>query len=96
MKLKYLQGISRASLFLAEGYLSEHKDELEKPEVIFRCQRIISDYLNNNGLKFDFTNGRDNIIARRTYKVARKMIKENLEPLEAIEILGKRLRLKLD
>ena len=96
MKLKDLQGISRASLFLAIGYL-ERQEKMDI-ETLDRCEEVVADYLNKNGIKFNFSydvNPKSNLVVHRTVLLARRIIKYNLTPVEACERLGRRIRLKV-
>ena len=92
MRLNELQGITRASLFLAVGYLETQEtvgiDELEK------CEDIVADYLYNNGLKFNFkSNWNSMIIPHRITLLARSTVKRGYSKEEAVEKLAKRVRL---
>lgn len=94
MKLSELQGITRASLFLAISYLETQPkvgiEELDK------CEDIVAAYLYNNGLKFNFINNWNSmIIPHRITLLANTVRKKDIPYTEALDRLGKRVRLKM-
>lgn len=96
MKLNDLQGIIRASLALAIGYLEVRPSELSNPERLQECEEIVGEYLYNNGLKFDYSeNSKSYIVVRRTVLIARRQIANQLTMTEALVKLEKALRIQL-
>lgn len=94
MRLSELQGITRASLFLAISYLETQEkvgiEELEK------CEDIVAEHLYINGLQFNFINNWNSmIIPHRITLLANTVRKQNIPYDEALDRLGKRLRLKM-
>lgn len=94
MRLSELQGITRASLFLAISYLETQPkvgvDELDK------CKDIVAEYLYMNGLQFNFVNNWNSmIIPHRICLLANTVRKKEIPYTEALDRLGKRVRLKM-
>lgn len=96
MRLNELKGITRASLCLAIGYLELKPVDLSNKEQLEKCEKIVANYLNENGLKFDFSEDtKSYIVVRRTVLIARRFIANNLTMDEALSKLGKALRIQL-
>ena len=88
MRLDTIKGLHRASLCLAVGYIERsdfHRDTREK------CEGVVARYLNDNGLKFDFTKKPNRIIVKRTVRLAEDVIFGGMELERAIQKLEERL-----
>ena len=88
MRLETIKGLHRASLCLAVGYIetSDFSRDTRK-----NCEGIVADYLNNNGIKFDFTKKPNRIIVKRTVRIAEDVIFGGMELESAIQKLEERL-----
>ncbi len=88
MRLETIKGLHRASLCLAVGYIDRSQST---PETREKCEGIVAKYLNDNGLKFDFTKKPNRIIVKRTVRLAEDVIFGGMELERAIQKLEERL-----
>ena len=88
MRLETTKGLHRASLCLAVGYIDRSQST---PDTRKKCEGIVADYLNNNGIKFDFTQKPNRIIVKRTVRIAEDVIFGGMELECAIQKLEERL-----
>lgn len=88
MRLETIKGLHRASLCLAVGYIEKSDFARDTRE---KCEGVVANYLNNNGIKFDFTTKPNRIIVRRTVRLAEDVIFGGMELERAIQKLEERL-----
>lgn len=93
MCLKKCKGLLRASLCLAIGYL-EASDK--RPEQYEKCQGVVSSYLNNNGMNFDFTAKNNNTVVRNIVKCAEDVVFGTNNINEALEKLSNKLGIDIN
>lgn len=93
MCLKKCKGLLRASLCLAIGYL-EASDK--KPENYEKCLGVVSSYLNNNGMNFDFTAKNNEVVVKQIVKVAEDVVFGGININEALEKLSNKLGIDIN
>lgn len=88
MRLKEIKDLHKASLCLAVGYI---KSSNFKPETRKKCEEIVAQFLNSNGVRFDFTKKPNRIIVRRTVRYAEDVIFGEIDLVSAVNKLERRL-----
>jgi hypothetical protein len=88
MRLETIKGLHRASLCLAVGYIQKSDFARDTRE---KCEGVVAKYLNDNGIKFDFTTKPNRVVVRRTVRLAEDVIFGGMELERAIQKLEERL-----
>ena len=84
MRLETIKGLHRASLCLAVGYIQKSDFARDTRE---KCEGVVAKYLNDNGIKFDFTTKPNRVVVR----LAEDVIFGGMELERAIQKLEERL-----
>lgn len=88
MRLETIKELHRVSLCLAVGYINTSNFSVDTRH---KCEGIVATYLNNNGIKFDFTKKPNRIIVKRTVRIAEDIIFGRIKLECAIQKLEERL-----
>lgn len=91
MSLSKCKGLLRASLCLAIGYL-EH-DDLQNKD---KCKEVVSKYLHNNGMKFDFTQCHNKAVIETIVNIASDVVSKNLPIESALLVLSNELGINVN
>lgn len=88
MRLETIKGLHRTSLCLAVCYIQKSDFARDTRE---KCEGVVAKYLNDNGIKFDFTTKPNRIVVRRTVRLAEDVLFGGMELERAIQKLEERL-----
>lgn len=88
MCLKKCKGLLRASLCLAVGYLDKTCTSVGSFD---RCSKIVANYLQENGLNFDYSLVANKMLVKIIVETAEKVNSYEMTLEEGITLLDKRL-----
>lgn len=92
MSITKYKGLLRNALVLAVKYLHMHRGDNTSYD---NAQRVVKDFLEQNGFNFSAINYAENTVVRRIVQVAEDMEYDNLPIEEATAQLGKKLKIDL-
>lgn len=83
MRLDTTKGLHRASLCLAVGYL----DKLDTVGKFDKTVKVVTKYLKDNGLNFDYTVLANKMMVKKTVELAEEVVFGKIELERAIQKL---------
>ena len=82
MRLETIKGLHRASLCLAVGYYN-----INSVGRFDKTVRVVTEFLQNNGLKFDYSVLANKMMVKKTVELAEEVVLGKIELARAIEKL---------
>lgn len=82
MRLDSIKGLHRASLCLAVGYYN-----INSVGRFDKTVRVVTEFLHNNGLKFDYSVLANKMMVKKTVELAEEVVLGKIELARAIEKL---------